>query len=236
MAAWQNYSDKFLALTKREQHIVLWGGLFLIIYLIFSLVLEPNLKAVNQQQQRILGLNTENQTTVQANALFAEALSEDPDRATVKQIEQKKQMLASIDQQLLTLTSDLINPIQMRIALTDLLALTPGVSLTSFELLPANALFVNAGQVNEQESSNESNNAQLKNKLPQSQAVGLYKHAIKLTLNGKYQALQQFLAQAEQLKWKFFWQNFQLNVVQYPNNELSVTMYSLSTKQEFIGV
>jgi len=38
------------------------------------------------------------------------------------------------------------------------------------------------------------------------------------------------------LSWKFFWQEFNYQLKEYPVSELEIEMYSLSTKREFIGV
>jgi len=129
----------------------------------------------------------------------------------------------------LTLTTDLISPVQMRYALLDLLKLEKGLSLLSFELLGAQPLLDltnNATADGKAHSLLETNNSTL----------NLYRHGIKIKLSGRYFDLRDYLSQLEKLPWKFFWQDFNFKLTEYPNSELEIEMYSLGTKQEFVGV
>ncbi|REL28172.1 hypothetical protein DXX93_17445 [Thalassotalea euphylliae] len=239
MEQWRHYQDKFLQLTKREQIIILFAGLFLILYLGFTLFIEPNIKQTEQDRARIRDLNNSINTAQASIDIYQAALSSDPNEAVSNEIEQQKALLADIDQELLTLTSELINPVQMRIALIELLTLQPGVSLSALEVIPPSALFVaseaETAEGGEATAEPESIAASA-NTGNEAQTVALYRHGIKLTLTGRYNALQAYLAELEQMKWKFFWQEFELKVTEYPSNELTVTLYSLSTAKEFIGV
>lgn len=238
MEQWRQYQDKFLQLTKREQIIILFAGLFLILYIGFMLFIEPNIKQTEQDRSRIRDLNNSINTAQASIGIYQEALGSNPNEAVTKEIEQQKALLAEIDSELLTLTSELINPVQMRIALIELLTLQPGVSLAALEVIPPSALFVasEAETVEGDGVTAQENTAQQAKPVNEAQSVALYRHGIKLTLTGRYNALQAYLAELEQMKWKFFWQEFELKVTEYPSNELTVTLYSLSTAKEFIGV
>jgi len=235
MEQWQQFQEKFLQITPREQYIVVLAGFFLICYLPFMLVLEPNFAAVQQHQQKIKSLTIANKTAKESIELFTQALASDPNLPTRKQIARLETKLKQVDEKLLALTSDLINPIQMRIALIELLNLHAGVSLVSFEVAPAEALLVEQPD-NKPEAMDKTAEIDAKVSTPTKQRVGLYRHSITLKLSGQYSALQQYLRKLEQLSWKFFWQEFDYKVVEYPKGEVQVTLYSLSTKSEFIGV
>ncbi|WP_448553228.1 hypothetical protein [Thalassotalea montiporae] len=248
MEQWLQYQEKFLLLTKREKNIILFGGLFLILYLGFTFAIEPNIKKVQQESARIKDLKISINAAQASINIYQEALITDPNEAVSKEIEQQKALLSNIDEELLTLTSELINPVQMRIALVELLALQPGVSLSSFEVIAPSELFIanqaqdeanELNQAGENATGNDGNGPEDSAEQTAGNSddtVALYRHGIKLTLTGRYSALQAYLAELEQLQWKFFWQEFDLKVTEYPNNELSVTLYSLSTAREFIGV
>ena len=154
-------------------------------------------------------------------------MKNNPDEAARKKIAQFEAKLAKVDAKLLTLTSDLINPIQMRHALLDLLKLEKGVSLLSFELLGAQPLLALESQ-----SKDEGISVDQQSKVGQN----LYRHGIKLKLSGSYFELQHYLQQLELLPWKFFWQDFNFKSMEYPSSELDIIIYSLSTKKEFVGV
>ncbi len=59
---------------------------------------------------------------------------------------------------------------------------------------------------------------------------------MKIKLTGKYFQLRNYLQQLEQLSWKFFWQDFQFEVKEYPRSEVEITIYSLGLRRECIGV
>ena len=159
-----------------------------------------------------------------------------------RELSQYQAKLGDVDKKLLELTSDLIDPIQMRFALIKLLKLQKGVKLLSFEVLPANPVTedkVIADDENETEQTIEKNNTStVKTRDVQSQPaqLRLYRHGIKIKLQGQYFELKDYLTQLESLSWKFFWQEFDYQLKAYPVSELEIEIYSLSTSQEFIGV
>ncbi|MCH2057994.1 MAG: hypothetical protein MK214_15540 [Thalassotalea sp.] len=231
MSKWQEYSDKFSALTPREQYIIFGAAMVLTVYMMFTLVIEGNLISIKRDKAKVVTVSASNQTAERTIVMYEDTLKDDPNTAIKEQISRAKAALAEVDKELLTLTSELINPIQMRTALVDILSLESGVSLVAFEVLAPNIIYANAPVTGEQRVEQEKAESQLS-----TPTVGLYQHGIKLKLKGSYGALQAYLQRLEQLKWKFFWQQFELNVIEYPNNELSVTLYSLSTQREFLGV
>ncbi len=238
-ASWQQYCAKFLAITPREQYLILFTGLVVIAFGIFSLVIEGNLTRIDNAQQQVKQLRSEHNSMQTTIGILEQSLAKNPNQATEQQIAQYEHKLAEVDQQLLLLTTDLINPIQMRYALVELLKTQRRVALASFEVLTAEALSFSDGksQVTSKQLVGDSSTKSSVNSLSDSeQSLTLYKHGIKLTLSGDYFSLRDYLKQLEQLKWRFFWQTFDYQLTEYPKGKLIIEMYSLSTKKEFVGV
>ncbi len=226
--SWKGYSEKFLTITPREQYLVLFAGLISIIFLFYSLVIDDklvNIDKLNKQTKLISSSIKSSQTTID---ILQQSLSKDPNIAIQKQIAQYENKLSSVNNELLLLTSDLINPIQMRYALIDLLKTQQSVSLLSFEVMEAEPMITEK----DTEESTETVESTEKN----DQSLTLYKHGIKLKLKGSYFKLRDYLSQLEKMEWTFFWQKFDYQLIEYPNSELVIEMYSLSTKKEFVGV
>jgi len=226
---WQAYSDKYLQLTVREQYLILFTGLVAIFFILFHFFIDPVMLTNQQASKKIDYIVKESQLTTNSIAEMTKALQSDPNQLTKDKIAQFETKLAKIDAKLLTLTSDLINPVQMRYALIDLLRLEKGVSLLSFELLGAQPLLAHKQQ---QPTDNGADNKPVN----LDSQLNLYRHGIKIKLSGGYFQLQNYLKQLEQLKWKFFWQDFTFELKEYPESELEITLYNLSTKKEFVGV
>jgi MSHA biogenesis protein MshJ len=250
MQQWQAYSEKYSQLTQREQILILLTGLVLLFILIFNFWVENNLAKIDGNYKNITQLTVRNQSMIDSITVLEEALKQDPNLAVKQKISQYQHKLEKVDGDLLALTSALINPLQMRFALIDLLKEKKGVSLVSFELIGPKPLLMPSEMmlddgVNQQgnaksgvhlaENSKEQAQVMVSSDDNQ-QALGLYRHGIKIKLKGNYFALRDYLVQLEGLSWQFFWQSFQYKLLEHPNSELEIEIYSLSTKRVFIGV
>jgi MSHA biogenesis protein MshJ len=237
MAQWQIYSGKFNSISNREQYLIIATGLIAIIFILYSLFLDAPFQRISKLDQQILQTQQNNNSNINSIQILEEALATDPNIALRKELLQYQTKLGEIDQQLLRLTSDLIDPVQMRYALIKLLKLQKGVKLLSFEVLAAQPM------TKSQEATEQDNNSNSGDKLVQSADVQienkplrLYRHGIKVKLQGQYFQLSKYLTQLENLSWTFFWQEFDYQLKDYPISELEVEIYSLSTAEEFIGV
>jgi len=232
MEQWRTYADKFLKVTPREQYLILLSGLVLIGFVFFNLVIEDKIIESRQLEKNIKQLTADNKSKRSNITLFEDALKTDPNVALRQQVLTYENKLSKVDTELLTLTSELIDPIQMRHALLELLKVQKGVSLLSFQLVGAQPI-VTSSSGKEKTESEDTSEIEAESNSP---SLSLYRHGIKLKLKGNYFQLRDYLTQLEALSWTFFWQNFNYKLQEYPTSELEIEMYSLSTKKEFIGV
>lgn len=241
MAQWSVYSEKFNKTTSREQYLIIVSGLVAIVFILFSLFLDKPIQRVEQLDQQVIQTQQSNESNLSSIQLLEQALREDPNIALQKELFQYEAKLGGIDEKLLALTSDLIDPIQMRYALIKLLKLQKGVKLLSFEVLPASAVTQSETELEAEAKDNLNapvNKTTAKSDVAQAQTkqLRLYRHGIKIKLQGQYFQLKDYLTQLESLSWKFFWQEFDYQLKAYPVSELEIEIYSLSTAKEFIGV
>ncbi len=235
---WQEYCEKYLTITPREQYMVLFAGLVAIIFIIHSFFIDDNAIKITKLEQGIAKVTKSNRSAKNSITLLQEGLSQDPNAVFNNQITQYKKKIKAVDEGLLKLTSDLIDPIQMRYALLQLLKTQKGVSLQSFQVIAAQPITMSSSK-----NTTKDNNSNAKSKAASdssaespTEELVLYRHAIKIKLSGSYFQLRDYLQQLEALSWKFFWQEFNYQLKEYPVSELEIEMYSLSTKREFIGV
>jgi MSHA biogenesis protein MshJ len=210
---WQESSEKFLKLTIREQYLILFTGLVAVLFIIFYLFIDDKIASNTNASKKIVRLNTSNQSVKISVLELQAALQRDPNEETRKKITQYEAKLAKTDSKLLTLTSDLISPSQMRYALLDLLKLKNSVSLLSFELLGAEPLL---SKVEPKSDTNTAINPSVT--MAQSDkgstGINLYRHGIRIKLSGGYFDLRDYLTQLEKLPWKFFWQDFNFKLTE----------------------
>jgi MSHA biogenesis protein MshJ len=235
---WQEGSESFLKLTIREQYLILLTGLVAIFFIIFYLFIDSKMTSNTSATKKIAQLNSSNQSAKIVVLELQAGLQQDPNKDVREKITQYEAKLAKIDTKLLTLTSDLISPVQMRYALLDLLKLKETVSLLSFELLGAEPLLSPLEPSTEAKSgftTIESSTSTAPSDENMT-SLNLYRHGIKIKLSGRYFDLRDYLIQLEKLPWKLFWQDFNFKLVEYPNSELEIELYSLGTNKEFVGV
>ncbi len=229
---WLEISSKFQKITTREQVLIMTTAIVVIVMLFYTFSIDRNMIKANGLSAQTRSLNT---TSIGLKSSITEleaVLKEDPNAGLIKQIARYESELAKVDTNLLTLTSDLINPIQMRQALLKLLDLQRGVSLLSFELIGVKPLVTS--EINDEQ--NDKNLTDTEAKVSSENTLNLYRHGIRIKLSGGYFQLRDYLQQLEGISWTFFWQGFRYEVKEYPNSELEIEIYSLSTKREFIGV
>jgi MSHA biogenesis protein MshJ len=234
---WQDYSEKFLQFSIREQVLVAATGLIVIVFLLYLYVIAGTYNNLANKQLQNRHLIKETQDSENIIVELQKALTKHPDEELRKQIIKNQQKLEQVDQALLALTSKLVDPIQMRLALEQLLRMQKGVKLISFEVSAAKPLVLNKTINSPLDANSEqarANNIKLENN--EQQTASLYRHTIKLKLSGSYFQLRNYLAQLETLPWKFFWEKFDYQLTKYPKSELIIEIYSLSLKQEFVGV
>jgi len=235
---WQEYVDKYLTLTKREQILIFVTGLVAIFFILFYLFIDTQRINSKRFAQDISRLQQSNQSLEVSTLEMQMALREDPNEDIRNKISQYEIELANIDKKLLLLTSDLISPVQMRYALLDLLKLEKGVSLLSFELLGAEPLLDKSKPLEQaaKTSSVQLSQTETTTLNIDSSSVNLYRHGFKIKLSGSYFDLQRYLSKLEKLSWRFFWQDFNFKSKEYPKSELEIKVYSLGTSKEFVGV
>lgn len=234
MSQWLTYSEKFNKTTPREQYLIIASGFVAVVFVLYSLFLDEPIQDIERYNQQINNAQQDIDSKSNSIQVLEQALREDPNIALKKELSQYQAKLGSVDEKLLALTSDLIDPIQMRYALIKLLKLQQGVKLLSFEVLPAKAVTENKAESEKLDEKDTTVNTSAEQSQPKQ--LRLYRHGIKIKLQGQYFELKDYLTQLESLSWKFFWQEFDYQLKAYPISELEIEIYSLSTSQEFIGV
>lgn len=228
MAKTSQLQQKFQQLTSREQGLILMVGIVAIVMLSYTLMLDPlwqNISKLNQQNKEISLKNNDTATMI---AELQQHLADDPNAELKQTIADQKQQLANLEQALLSLTAELIDPVEMRQALSQWLKLNAGVKLKAFEVLAPEPIQL----VVESQQNMETEQHQ---KAKQNE-VQLYQHGIKLTLSGSYFKIRDYLQYVEQSQWKIFWKQLDYKSIRYPQSEAVIELYALSTHKEFIGV
>lgn len=155
-----------------------------------------------------------------AAAIVAGA-AQDPDAENRQQKVVLEEEIGRLDERLALLTGELISPQQMVAVLEEMLKRRRQLSLTRLENLPSEPLIEPATDTLQAEKVQQRN---------------LYRHPLRIELSGSYLEALAYLQSLEQLPRKVYWQDLALSVEEYPQAKITVTVYTLSLKEDWIGV
>ena len=167
---------------------------------------------VKAAQQRIEQLD-------QAMALAAQGIG-DGMAGQLERLRQLEQQVESSGETVRVFTSDLVDPTQMRQVLEGLIERQRDLRLVrakNLEVLP----LIEQAQEDEATASGE---------------TMLFRHGLRLELEGNYLDFLSYLEAVEQLPWQLYWGALNLTVLDYPQNAITLELYTLSLDESWIGV
>ena len=211
---WQQWCDRFVQLSAREKGLITVCGFVIIILGLLTLLIEPAFEQNRATSQRITSTKLNVQRLEADILLMTAKLQKDPDQELNQEYKQLMVESQELSTQLAAIVENLIAPSQMAQLLEQVLADSKGLHLVSLESQTAEPIV-----------SNESN----------SSLASYYVHPVRLELTGKYFAIVDYLEALEALPVKYYWRSFHYSVEEYPTARLVLEVYTLGTRQEFIG-
>ena len=223
---WQLVAERFNGFSKRERAILLLAVLA-VIYLVWALFF------LNPVSDRIASLTGQQLTAekrlaeLQAQAqVFGQTAGQDPFAGKKRQIDQLRERLTALDQELQTLQVGLVPVDMLPQVLHDVLARTGSVELLGMQTLPVERLAIT-------ESDEQPEAGETAERAPQQ--VDVYRHAVEVQVRGGYFAVADYLRALEQLPWRFYWDRLDYQVDRYPQAVATLEVYTLSAGEGPLG-
>jgi MSHA biogenesis protein MshJ len=216
MKAWRGLAERFDALSRRERLSVAFAVLALVVFVLHASAIGPQLARRTAAERMLAQQQSELRSLAEQLAALEEG-SRDPDASLRARIARLEAQLQQADQRLTEWDRVLVQPSDMPAILHDLLARRPPVQLVSLRTLPA------AGLIDAPATKD-------------GDRAAIYKHAFELTLRGGYLDLLGYLADAERLPRRLFWDEAHLEVSGYPRSTLRVTVFTLSLERPWLSV
>lgn len=213
---WIAWNDAFAVRSAREKWLIAVCGLVAVALLLQTWLLDPVLARYQQQSSQLASLNAANGSKVMTIQQFEVALSKNPDADVDKQLANLQAQSQELSMTLAELTSTLVSPTQMAQLLQSVLERSSKLKLISLTSLPAEPM--KTGQAQQEQDS-----------------TTYYVHPVRLELTGSYFAIRDYLLALESLPVKYYWRSFHYAVEEYPQARLIVQVYTLGSRQEFIG-
>lgn len=229
---WTRLSTRLDALTLRERALVFVAVTAAMLFVIYTLAVEPMLlrqtgllAQIRQQQNQIAGIDME----ITAKA---QGFSVDPDAGARAQLQTTRAEIDRVSAGLLAVQKGLVAPDRIAPLLENLLRGQGKLRLMGMKTLPVTGM---------NESAAPAPPAALSTTPPGQPAAPvvkprelLYRHGVELVLQGSYLDMVDYMAALEALPVQLFWGKASLDAQQYPNSRLTLTLYTLSLDQKWM--
>lgn len=137
-------------------------------------------------------------------------------------MQQLRAQLTSLRSTVEEITTDLVSPKDMARLVEDILIKNRRLKVIEIANIPPHPIVMAV----ETES---------KEQKTQSDAPVVFKHGMRVRLQGRYQDIVSYLQALERLPWKVFWGQVTLDSQDYPKSRLTLVLYTLSLSEGWIG-
>lgn len=222
----QNVSAKLVALNTRERWMVFFAGLALVYAMLNGVLVGPILS----QQQHIQNEMAQSTAQLADVAQQIADLSQHPvvsaDNDNTQKIAQLNTSIQAQQAEMSALQDTLVSPAQMPALLKDLIERHAGLRLIDMKTLaPENFLNAQSTSAPAIEPTAAHNAQPL-----------IYRHAITMTLAGNYMALMRYAQALQSMSSQVLWEKAVLVTKTYPENELTITVYTLSLDATWLSI
>lgn len=209
---WLQWQQKFEAVDAKRRRIWFIAALFLIVYLSYWFGFRPALDVIQAEKTKQEMQQSQVDQLSREIKQIDQRLAGDPQAAQRRRLEQLQASLLEVDQQL-NQEANYVSAADNRALLRALLNQASKVKVQSAQALPAELIY--------QDEMN--------------QDTGIFRHRLQLVIRGNYFSLSNYLQQLEKLEWSFYWQRLDYNVLQAPEAELTLEIYTISLERDYVA-
>lgn len=221
IAQWQGWFETFKSWEKRKQILVLVGAVFLLVYVINSLFISDARNEVKVATGQIFELKSQiDDLNGQTQGILTEVENSVSNPNSQVALSYKQQ-IDELDAKLAAYEQQLISAKDMTTLLKKILSEESGLKLVSITSLPAVDILASTQLPPELQN------------LPN--RTVLYKRGAELVFSGGYFQTVDYLKKLENSGKHIFWDDFSYTVKTYPTATVSLTVYTLTSEEGWVG-
>jgi MSHA biogenesis protein MshJ len=229
-------NSKWLALSKRERWMIFGAGLFAVVGLLDTFLLEPKRVQLNSTQQEILKIQNDTATlTEQMTTIASQAAPKPENNAFQREIDAVNAKIASQSSDLVKISAYMVPPQEMVLLLKKLLQNHTDVQVIEMQSLPVTDFIEKQRKLIQEQTAPTPNNQQNSAEDIWQNVPHVYQHAVKVRLKGKYFSLMSYAQSLKAIGQRVAWENAELKA-DYPESELTVQVYTLSGENAWLGI
>lgn len=230
----QLLANRIDARTLRERIMLFAAAAAAIVFMLYLLYLNPLLARqaalraqLSQQQDNIGGIDNEiSQRLV--------AFERDPNAAAAARLAALAGETTQLATSLRAMQRGLVAPEQMAALLERILKANGRLQLVSMKTMPASPFNDVVAQLKTRAPGKPEAVAPVAPVTPAAPSDLLYRHGVELTVRGNYLDMLNYMDALEAMPTQLFWGRAELQVEDYPNARLALTVYTLSLDKKWM--
>jgi len=239
-----DWMTRYESLTQRER-LLLVVSVLVVLYILFSFFAFGTLDGKQNKYEKELHQFDQQEEQMKAELqLYTRLLNSDPDKAKKQQVRALEAQMSKIESSLTRLSVGLIPAEELPVLLKRVLQKTKKVTLQSIQTLPVSELSLTGEVVNDlddnqfessSDAATEDDNGSENLETSEVETAGVYKHSVELVLSGSYFDIKRYVEALEELPWRLYWDSLQYSVGTYPQANVELQVYTLSTDKGAFG-
>lgn len=230
MKALKDFGTKIDTMSLRERAFIL-VGLVTAAYFLFDLFVYLPMQSEQKNLQTRISQN--NATLASLTQQIGKLSNQDVRNQVVAQkdtVQQLRTELAALDTEFNRSTANLVMPGQMARLLQEVLSETDGVRLRRVTSLGSMPLVLGTNKTRPGDNDSTNNSA------TGTTVESAFRHGLQIEFEGSYFSTLDYVRNLEGLEWKFFWDSIDYNVTEYPDAIGTLSLYTISLDENWIGI
>jgi MSHA biogenesis protein MshJ len=212
LAQWRKLGDRIDELSLRERALVFLVILGAMYFGAMQFVIQPLIDQRARLSQQLDSRHKQTQAMEQQIQAMLTGEAHGADAAKRARLEALRGQVKNMEAELGRTTSGLVTPKEMARLVERFLAGRHGLEVLKVESLAPESVAQDG------------------------RAALIYKHGMRIELRGTYLDMVRYLKGLESLPWKVFWGQVTLESERYPISRLTLVIYTLSTREGWIGI
>ena len=223
----EKYADGIDSMPLRERALFFGAVALVLVTLLQVFLLNPVLSRRNQLSAQIAQQDDETKAIQAQIQALVKPDAPDRDALNRAKLDSLREQMAQLDRQLELQQRQYVAPGKMAAMLEGMIAKNRNLQLLSLRKLAGG---------NMSEAAPGAVAGAAGTQPPTAGAREIFRHSIELRVRGNYFDLLDYLAALERMPEHLFWDAMELNVAQYPQSVLKMTMYTLSQDQPWLSL
>jgi MSHA biogenesis protein MshJ len=233
MRRWEAAAAWIDARNLRERAAIFGLLAAAVVFVGYDLGIAPRVRDIERHTKQITADSTSLSKLENEIARLSGQAVLDPNEQNRKQIEALQQEIERINAMVQNHGRNFVKPEEMAAMLENLIARQGSLNLVSLTKLPLQDLMSAGLRANAQAPGQTNPQAPADGKTP---AETVYKHGMRVVVQGSYADLVSYLHQLESLSERLGWGEIRLEANDYPKSTLSFDIYTFSLEKTWLHI